>query len=195
MNHGDLNPSFGGLGQGFIVLAQPTTPPQPSQSAFDNPAARQYLELMAVRRPSDDLQQPPTDYTSPIDQLPSIAPIGPNQLEPRVFPYQFAQHQFGSVAVLDTGSVDDDRHKQAKGVDHHMALAAGDLLTCIIAPGPPFSVVLTDWLSMIAALGVGSRPSDSRTLGRKLSLMCSQVPSIRLQELNHTPRAIDSSPV
>ena len=179
MNHGDLNPSFSCLRQGFIVLAQPTTPPQPGQSAFDNPPARQHLELMAVWRPSDDLQQPATECTSPIDQLPSIAPIGPNQPEPRVFPYQFTQHQFGSVAVLDTGSVDDDRQKQAKGVNYYMALAPTNLLAGIIAARPPFSVVLTDWLSIIAALGVGSRPSDSRTLGRKLSWMRSQVPSIR----------------
>jgi hypothetical protein len=43
----------------------------------------------------------------------------------------------------------------------------------------PFSVVFTDWLSMIAALGVGSRPSASLTLGRRVSWIRSQVPSLR----------------
>ena len=179
MNHGDMNPVFSCYWQGFIVLAQPTTPTQPSKSAFYNPPTRQHVKPVAVRRPSDDLQQPATEGTSPMDQLPSVAPIGPDQLEPRVPSHQFAQHQFGSVAVLDVRSVDDNRQKQAKRINYQMALAARDLLARIIAPRPPFSVVLTDWLSMMAALGVGSRPSDSRTLGRKVSWMRSQVPSAR----------------
>ena len=179
MNHRNMNPSFSCFRQGFVVLAEPTTPTQPSQSAFYNPPTRQHLKPVTVRRASDDLQQPATEGTSPIDQLPSVAPIGPDQLEPGVSPGQSAQHQFGSVAVLDIRSVDNDRQKQAKRINYQMALAAGDLLARIIAPRPPFSVVLTDWLSMMAALGVGSRPSDSRTLGRKVSWMRSQVPSVR----------------
>ena len=179
MDHRDMNPGFSCFRQGFIVLAQPTTTTQPSQSAFYNPPTREYLKSVAVWRPSDDLQQPATEDTSPIDQLTSVARIGPDQLEPRVSSRQFAQHEFGPVAVLDTRSVDDDRQKQAKRINYQMALAAGDLLARIIATRPPFSVVLTDWLSMMAALGVGSRPSDSRTLGRKVSWMRSQVPSAR----------------
>ena len=179
MNHGDMNPGFSCLGQGFVVLAQPTTPTQPSQSAFYNPPTRQYLKSVAVWRPSDDLQHPATEGASPTDQLTSVGRIGPDQPEPRVPSRKFAQHQFGPVAVLDIRSVDNDRHNQAKCINYQMALAAGDLLGRVIATRPPFSVVLTDWLSMMAALGVGSRPSDSRTLGRKVSWMRSQVPSAR----------------
>ena len=164
-----MNPGFRCLRQGFIVLAQPTVPTQPSQSAFYNPPTRQHHESVAVRRPSDDLQQPATEGISPIDQLTSVARIGPDQLEPRVPSRKFAQHQFGSIAVLDIRSVHDDSHNQAKRINYQMALAAGDLLARIITTRPPFSVVLTDWLSMMAALGVGSCPSDSRTLGRKVS--------------------------
>ena len=40
-------------------------------------------------------------------------------------------------------------------------------------------MVLTDWLSMIAPLGVASRPSLSRTMGRSASNTRSQVPSLR----------------
>ena len=46
--------------------------------------------------------------------------------------------------------------QQAQRIDHDMVLAARHFLARIIAPRPPFSVVLTDWLSMIAALGVGA---------------------------------------
>ena len=40
-------------------------------------------------------------------------------------------------------------------------------------------MVFTDWLSMIAPLGVASRPSLSRTTGRSASKTRSQVPSLR----------------
>jgi hypothetical protein len=80
------------------------------------------------------------------------------------------------------------RQQQSQGVHYDMALAARDLLARIVASGPPFSVVLTVWLSMMAALGVGSLPSASRTLGRKASWMRSQVPSAR--HLRKYPQAV-----
>ena len=179
MNHRDMNPGFRCFRQGLIVLAQPTTPAQPGESAFYDPPARQHLKLVAVRRSSDDLKQPASEGTSPIDQLSRVRPVSPNQLEPGVPSGQFTQHQFGSVSVLNIGRVDDDRHKQTKRINYDMALAASDLLARVISPRPPFSVVLTDWLSMMAALGAGSCPSDSRTLGRKVSWTRSHVPSAR----------------
>jgi hypothetical protein len=55
---------------------------------------------------------------------------------------------------------------QAEGVDQDMALDALGLLARVIAgfrrAGPPFSADLTVWLSMIAALGLASRPSPRR---------------------------------
>src|SRR5215831_18631185 len=48
-----------------------------------------------------------------------------------------------------------------------------------IRTGPPTSVVLTDWLSMQMALGVGSRPACTRVCSRKALTNFSQVPSSR----------------
>src|SRR6516165_8546795 len=45
--------------------------------------------------------------------------------------------------------------------------------------GPPISVVLTVWLSMPMALGVGSRPACTRVCSRKALTNFSQVPSSR----------------
>jgi hypothetical protein len=54
-------------------------------------------------------------------------------------------------------------HDQAEGIDQKMALLSLDLLACVeamgIGPGPPFSALLTLWLSMIAAVGLASRPA------------------------------------
>ena len=49
------------------------------------------------------------------------------------------------------------------GVDQRVALALLDLLARIVAAGPPASVVLTLWLSIIAPLGLASRPTRSRS--------------------------------
>jgi hypothetical protein len=46
-----------------------------------------------------------------------------------------------------------DLADQAKGVDQQVALAAVELLGAVVAMPPPRSVVLTLWLSRIAALG------------------------------------------
>jgi hypothetical protein len=60
----------------------------------------------------------------------------------------------------------DGLHQQSLGVDQDMAFLALDLLAAIKArrvnPSPPFSALLTLWLSMIAAVGLASRPARSR---------------------------------
>jgi len=63
-----------------------------------------------------------------------------------------------------------DGEDQADGVDNDMSLAAVDFLARVVAADPPFSVVLTLWLSMIAALGVASRPAATRTSSRSESV-------------------------
>lgn len=185
MNHRNVDPCLTGLRQFFIVFAQPPTPPKPGQSAFHNPPPRQHLELVAVQRTLDDLKEPATVGACPLHKLPSVTPIGPNQLEPRKSPHQFRKYQLGSITVLDVGSVDLYSKQQSQGIHHNVALTARYLLACVVAARPPFSVVFTDWLSMIAALGVGSRPSISRTLGCKVSWMRSQVPSKRHSRKYH----------
>jgi hypothetical protein len=76
--------------------------------------------------------------------------------------------------------------QQPYGVHHDMALASLHLLARVVAARPPFSVVLTDWLSIMAAEGEGSLPSIWRTLGRKASWMRSQVSSfLHLRKYPH----------
>ena len=177
MNHRNLNPCLTSLWQSFIIFAQPTTPTQPCQCAFHDPSAGQHLEMVAVRRTLDNLQKPTTEGVCPLHKLSSISAICPDQLEPRKSPHQFRKHKLGPVSVLDIRSMDDNGQKQSQSVYDDMAFASRDLLARVVAARPPFSVVLTDWLSMMAALGVGSRPSTSRTLGRSASWMRSQLPS------------------
>jgi hypothetical protein len=75
--------------------------------------------------------------------------------------------------------MDENLQDQPIRVDEQVALAPLDLLTAIKAASPPFCVVFTDWLSMIAALGVGLRPAFTRTASRKALCIRLQVPSLR----------------
>ena len=66
------------------------------------------------------------------------------------------------------------RQQQAHGIHHDVPLASGYPFASVVALRPPFSVVFTDWLSIIqgyemAALGVASRPAASRTRPRRVS--------------------------
>jgi hypothetical protein len=70
----------------------------------------------------------------------------------------------GAVSILNISGVDDDTEQETRGIDPDMALAAFDLLGGIVAARPPFSVVLTLWVSMITAVGLASRPSVSRSV-------------------------------
>jgi hypothetical protein len=87
------------------------------------------------------------------------------------------QQQLRPVAVWHTGGGDDDRQQQAERVDEEVAFAAFNLFVRVKAADPPFSVVLTDWLSMIPALGWRCLPVATRTSPRTRSCMSGQVPS------------------
>jgi len=71
----------------------------------------------------------------------------------------------------------DQSDNETQGVDDQMAFPSIDLLASIVSPKPPFSVVFTDWLSMMAALGVGCRPQAFRTCSRRRSWILFQTPA------------------
>ena len=78
------------------------------------------------------------------------------------------ERELGPVAILDIGGMDADGEQPSVRVGQDMALATGDLLLGgVITPRTPlWSAVRTDWLSMMAAVGLGSRPARSRSARR-----------------------------
>jgi hypothetical protein len=73
--------------------------------------------------------------------------------------------------------VDQHSQEQARGIDGDVALPALDLLGRVVAARPPFSVVLTLWVSMMAAVGLGSRPSRSRSITTRWWRIVSHTPA------------------
>ncbi len=76
------------------------------------------------------------------------------------------EHDAGPVAVLHAGGMDDDPQRQAFNVDQGVELAtlhplAGVITACVVFTpvfAPPFSAAFSDWLSMMAAVGLASQP-------------------------------------
>ena len=177
MGHRYVHPGLRCFRQSLVVLAQPPTTAQPSQCSFHHPSPGQHFKAMAVAGTLYDLQDPTEKGGHPVSQLPTVAAFSPDKLQVWKSSQQFTDDQLGTIPVLDVGRVDHHRQQQSHGIYDDMPLPSGDPLARIVAARPPFSVVLTLWLSMMAALGSGFLPSASRTMGRSASWTRSQVHS------------------
>jgi hypothetical protein len=71
-------------------------------------------------------------------------------------------HIDAGVSVLNIGWLNQDGAGESLGVDNQMSLATLDFLAGIVTGGPPFSVVLTVWLSTIPAVGDSLRTAFER---------------------------------
>ena len=163
--------------EGFVVLTQPTTPSDPRQRSLNYPSSWQHGKLMTATRTPHNLQDIARRGLNPIYQLPGVSCVRPNQSQAGKPSFQLVHNQPCPVPVLDVSRVNHDSQQHPYGIHDDVTLTSHHLLTSVKATRPPSSVVLTDWLSMIAALGVHSLPSPRRTSGRRASLICSQMPS------------------
>ena len=158
---------------------------QPAEGSLHNPAAGKYIETFNLVGSFYNLQlewSAGAQRGNPLNKFPGIPPISPDELDtPEAVAYPLEQ-QFGAIPVLNIGRMDDYRNNQTQRVYQQVAFAAVDFLAGIISMDPPFSVVLTDWLSRMAALGSASRPTARRTCLCSASWICVQVPSRRQAE-------------
>ena len=175
--HSDLDERLAGLRQLLVVLREAPLLAKPRERALHHPAARQHREAFLVGGLNHDLQVEAPAVLDPLHQRPVVVAVRPDLLKPRQAQPEAVQQTFGGFAVADVGGGDQAAEQQALGVYQDVALAAVDLLAAVIAPDPPFSVVLMDWLSKTAAEGCGSRPRLWRTCSRRRSWMFCQVPS------------------
>ena len=187
MNHGDVYPRLRRVWKLLVVLAQSAVPAKPCQRSFNYPPSGEYLKLMAVPGPSDDFQYPACTGLDPTGQLTCVSTVAPEQPEPRGTLEQSLQYQPGPVPVLNISRMHRDSQQHPHGVYNNMSFPSFHLLARVIAARPPFSVVLTDWLSMMAALGAGCLPWDCRTSTRRMSLSRFHVPSsLHCRKYHHT---------
>ena len=97
---------------------------------------------------------------------PLIARVGEDAQDKREqCPRARVENECRPVAILDIGRMNNGVQQKAERVYENVALLALDLFSRIVAmridARPPFSALLTLWLSIIAALGLASRSSRS----------------------------------
>jgi hypothetical protein len=166
-DHCDADKGCNGARVAFEVSSEASASTDPGQGALDDPALWQDFEVLKVGA-FDDLDCPgscPRDGGGHFRPL--VAAVGVDALDEGKEPASLAQQLAGAIAILDVAGVDHDAQQEAEGVDEDVALAARDLLARIEAlrvdRGPPFCAALALWLSMMATVGLASRPSASRT--------------------------------
>ncbi len=161
----------------LIILAQSSVSSKPSKGTFNNPATRQDLKSFDVIAPLDDRKSPLVGGEKEIDQLTRISTIRPNQFQTgQLIPHPCQEYSC-TVTILNVCRMNHNYQYQSQRIDQQMTLAPVYFLASVVPVKPPFSVVFTDWLSTMAALGSASRRSWTRTSVRRQSWMCFQVPS------------------
>jgi hypothetical protein len=128
----------------------------------------------------DNFSLPAASLLHPSYNIPFLVrAVHPDELETGKALSERQEQVFAALMVLNTGLMDELVEDQPLRLDQQVPLAAFDLFAPVVAAPPPISLVLTDWLSMMAALGVGSRPCLTRTCSRSAVCMRSHVPSLR----------------
>ena len=168
IDHGDTDHGFAGFGEGFIVFRQAAVFSKPCKCSFHNPPLGKDDKLVRVRS-FNDFNGPAIPAHRPVHKPSGITAIGPNHFEAPPSRTQLFDQQLTTVTVLHVGRVDDQCENQAERVNNDMTLAPKRFLARVVSSVSPFSAVLTDWLSMMPALGVGLRPSLIRTRDRSRS--------------------------
>jgi hypothetical protein len=150
------------------VLGQPATAVEPGDGAFDNPAPGQDDEPLCRIGALDDRDADlAADAAQSVLELRSlVAAVGIELEQERMQAEQRAHQQHAAVAVLEVGGMHEGMEQQTLRIDEEVTLLALDLLARIkarrIDAALPFSAPLTLWLSMIATVGLASRPACSR---------------------------------
>jgi len=169
VDHHKVDHGFATGGERFVVFAHSPVSPDPPEGALDDPPSGKHREADDVIASLYNLQHPTAYGLRPFDEFTRIPSVCPNELQSRVLPTEFAKHELGTVAILNVGSMDDHGQDQAQGIDDQVPLAPLDFLARVVPSRPPFSVVLTLWLSTMAAEGEAFRPAAKRTFLRRAS--------------------------
>lgn len=119
--------------------------------------------------PLGSFSWPPRDFEGDVgcpagflDPFMGEATVAPDQGQAGVPPGRISNDRGTAIPLLNGGCLDLDGDRQTEGVDYDEPFPPFDLLARVEPAEPPFSVVLTDWLSTAPALASGSRWARSR---------------------------------
>jgi hypothetical protein len=168
IDHGNAYHGLTAFGECFVVFGQSAVPTQPGERSFHDPSLGQNFKGVHCSA-LDDLNDPAIPPGRPVHEASGIPAVGEDEFQSPESSSQALHQQLAAIAVLDVGGVHDQGQDQAQRVDQQMPLAPLDFLARVVPPRPPFSAVLTDWLSIMPTEGVGFFPAFRRTWARRRS--------------------------
>src|SRR5216683_4216996 len=163
----------------FVVFGEPAVSTEPGEGALDHPALGQHVKAArgGVLGDGDELAAVER-LACGFDHRAGIAAVGVEDSQAGDDTLEPGQQRHGAGPILNIGRVGQNGEQEAERIDHDVALSTSHLLAGIPAARPPLSVVLTLWLSMMAADGLASRPSASRAAMRRTCSISSQTPAV-----------------
>ena len=180
-DHGQLNHGPRAADGVFEIFGESSAAHDPGKRALDNPAFGQHHEgVLFLSARHDGQFRSGEDFGQKTRHLAAVALVGEDRLELGEPLARAVKQEDRGLAVAPIRAGDADIEQQAQRIDEDVAFAPAHFFARVVAAQePPFSVVLDDWLSMMAAVGWGSFPALRRTLSRSASWMASSVPSFR----------------
>src|SRR5574341_855869 len=176
MDHRHINQVFAHQRQGFGILTQAPPAVEPGKGSLHNPALGQDLKT-GVGQSSLDFHPHPKQALTPINQRRFVIARIQDEQRPAHDKGNPAQQVFGPPLVGKIGWMHQHAQQQPHHIHGDLSFASFDLLAPVIAARAPFSVVFTDWLSMMTTLGSAGRPACWRTPARSWSFIRSQTPA------------------
>lgn len=151
----------------LVISGQPAAAADPGEGALHDPALREDDEAVLVAA-THDLKLPEAGAgDGRLHLAPLVSRVADDAFDEGKAASSLPEQRLRAVAVLDVRRVDIDREQEAERVGQDMALAADHLLAGVVAGrverSPPLTAPFAVWLSMIAVVGLASRPAVSRT--------------------------------
>lgn len=168
--HRQLDHRDAAFGLRLVILTQPAVSAQPAEGAFDNPAFGQHLEalhIVAALHNLDLTAQTPRGLREVLTAEPAV---GPEFFESVIQALDLDEHLLAAVTLGRVGPGDDAAEDQPECIDDQETLSAKGFLARVIAVATVLegASVLTLWLSITPAEGVGFLPTPRRTFSRSL---------------------------
>ncbi len=172
-DHGEADEGGNGSGIALEIARHAAKAADPGERRLHDPALGQDFKTSGGGGTFDNLDCPFTSSGRGLCGFrPLIAAVAMDAFDERKqMARAAAEHKRHAITILDAGGMHCHAQQQAECIYQKAPLATGDLLARIKTP-------LALWLSMIAVVGLASRPACSRTAKRTSLAQISKSPTL-----------------
>lgn len=165
VNHGSVDPGHAASGARLVLAPEPSVTQEPGEGAFHDPSLGQHHECALPFESGYDLEPESQFFHDENLQLPLVRLVRKDRLQAgELLPAELCEYKSRAHRIMYIGCMDCHGKHHPQRIYNEVSLSSGNLLAAIESPAVPlFSATRIDWLSTMAALGVGSRPACLRT--------------------------------